>query len=105
MAISLSSLVLGVLLCVTTCNTVNSFAAFSPPQLQIPNFFGGATKKGTLTYTHLEGNGQIWQVSSPSNQKVSIVIDPLASQLDFGKFVSSLLYSCVVISFIITYPL
>ena len=68
----------------SNCNTVNAFAAFSPPQLQIPDFFGVVTKKGTLSYTHLEGNGQIWQVSS-SNQKVSVVIDPLASQLDFGK--------------------
>lgn len=82
MTISLSSFILGVLLCMTS-HTVNAFAAFSPPQLQIPDFFGVATKKGTLTYTHLEGNGQLWQVSS-SNQKVSLVIDPLASQLDFG---------------------
>ena len=88
MSISLSSFLLGVLLCMSNCNTVNAFAAFSPPQLQTPDFFGVATKKGTLTYTHLEGNGQIWQVSS-SNQKVSVVIDPLASQLDFGKCILS----------------
>ena len=100
MTISISSFLLGVLLCITTCSTVDAFAAFSPPQLQIPDFFGVTTKKGTLTYTHLEGNGQIWQVSSPSNEKVSLVIDPLASQLDFGKCVSSLylvfIYHCIV---------
>lgn len=42
----------------------------------------------TFSYTHLEGNGQLWQVSSNNgnnnNKKISIVIDPLASQLDFG---------------------
>ena len=101
MAISISSFILGFILCITNCSTVDAFAAFSPP-LQIPDFFGGvATKKGTLSYTHLEGNGQIWQVSSPSNEKVSLVIDPLASQLDFGKCVSSLylvfIYHCICI--------
>lgn len=67
-----------------------SSLAFTPQRLQLPNLFNGgsSTKKGTFTYTHLEGNGQLWQVSNNNakqqQQKVSIVIDPLASQLDFG---------------------
>ena len=85
----------------SNCNIVNSFAAFSPPQLQMPDFFGVATKKGTLTYTHLEGNGQLWQVSS-SNQKVSLVIDPLASQLDFG---TCIFFASRVIIFIVLYSI
>lgn len=41
--------------------------------------------KSTFTYTHLEGNGQLWQIDGPGERTaVSIVIDPLASQLDFG---------------------
>jgi hypothetical protein len=48
-------------------------------------------------YTHLEGNGQLWQIDAPSDNGsptndeedataalVSVVVDPLASQLDFG---------------------
>lgn len=58
--------------------------AFSP-QLQLPNFLNGqaSTNKGTFSYTHLECNGQLWQVKS-GNRQVSLVVDPLASQLDFG---------------------
>jgi len=55
------------------------------PQLQLPNFLNGVTSasKGTFSYTHLEGNGQLWQAKS-GNSQVSLVVDPLASQLDFG---------------------
>lgn len=55
------------------------------PQLQLPNLFSEfrPTSKGTFSYTHLEGNGQLWQVKS-GNSQVSVVVDPLASQLDFG---------------------
>lgn len=56
------------------------------PQLQLPSFFSeltSPTSKGTFSYTHLEGNGQLWQVKS-GNSQVSLVVDPLASQLDFG---------------------
>lgn len=55
------------------------------PQLQLSNFLNGppSTKKGTFSYTHLEGNGQLWQAKS-GNSQVSLVVDPLASQLDFG---------------------
>ncbi len=45
-------------------------------------------------YTHLEGNGQLWQIDAPpangnpndreDARVVSVVVDPLASQLDFG---------------------
>lgn len=58
---------------------------FSPPQLQLPNFLNGqaSTRKGSFSYTHLEGNGQLWQATS-GNKQVSLVVDPLASQLDFG---------------------
>ena len=55
-------------------------------QLQLPNFFSeltSPTNKGTFSYTHLEGNGQLWQAKS-GNSQVSVVVDPLASQLDFG---------------------
>eukprot|EP00580_Thalassiosira_gravida_P009206 CAMPEP_0201635114 /NCGR_PEP_ID=MMETSP0493-20130528/7778_1 /ASSEMBLY_ACC=CAM_ASM_000838 /TAXON_ID=420259 /ORGANISM="Thalassiosira gravida, Strain GMp14c1" /LENGTH=344 /DNA_ID=CAMNT_0048107043 /DNA_START=178 /DNA_END=1212 /DNA_ORIENTATION=+ len=60
--------------------------AFSPPQLQLPNFFKPATelKSTTFSYTHLEGNGQLWQATTKRNTQASIVIDPIASQLDFG---------------------
>jgi len=55
------------------------------PQLQIPKFLNGLTSanRGTFSYTHLEGNGQLWQLKS-GNEQVSLVVDPLASQLDFG---------------------
>ncbi|KAL9182686.1 hypothetical protein ACHAXT_013338 [Thalassiosira profunda] len=52
------------------------------PQLQLPDIFNAASKS-TFGYTHLEGNGQLWQAAN-GNTKVSVVIDPLASQLDFG---------------------
>ncbi|KAL7472009.1 hypothetical protein ACHAXS_012327 [Conticribra weissflogii] len=64
--------------------------AFSPQQLipqniQFPNPFNLQPKKSTFTYTHLECNGQLWQISTSKNSKpISIVVDPLASQLDFG---------------------
>lgn len=54
------------------------------PQLQLFNIFNNiARTKSTFSYTHLEGNGQLWQATN-GNTKASIVIDPLASQLDFG---------------------
>jgi len=60
--------------------------AFSPPQLQLSNFFKPATesKSTTFRYTHLEGNGQLWQATTKRNTRASIVVDPIASQLDFG---------------------
>lgn len=62
--------------------------AFSPPKLQLPDFLNpGATiaakKPSTFSYTHLECNGQLWRVSD-GESKASVVVDPLASQLDFG---------------------
>jgi len=59
--------------------------AFSPQQFQLPNILNALTTKtkNTFSYTHLEGNGQIWQASS-ANTRASVVIDPVASQLDFG---------------------
>ena len=66
---------------------------------RIPNFFDNSptpTSKSAFRfrYTHLEGNGQLWQIDSlPANGSpnddedatvVSVVVDPLASQLDFG---------------------
>lgn len=59
--------------------------AFSP-QFKLPNFLDaitGPTNKGTFTYTHLEGNGHLWQVKS-GNSQVSVVVDPQASQVDYG---------------------
>ena len=56
------------------------------PQLQLPSFFSDLatpTTKGSFAYTHLEGNGQLWEAKS-GNTQVSLVVDPLASQLDFG---------------------
>mmetsp|Transcript_13771 Transcript_13771/g.29972 ORF Transcript_13771/g.29972 Transcript_13771/m.29972 type:complete len:337 (+) Transcript_13771:102-1112(+) len=69
--------------------TVDSLAF--APQFQLPNIFNAlanninkiAATKSTFSYTHLEGNGQLWQATN-GNTKASIVIDPLASQLDFG---------------------
>ncbi|KAL7536618.1 hypothetical protein ACHAXR_007294 [Thalassiosira sp. AJA248-18] len=49
----------------------------------LTNNINAATKKQTFSYTHLEGNGQLWQATN-GKTKVSLVIDPLASQLDFG---------------------
>lgn len=63
---------------------ITSAAALSfAPQLRLPNIFNAATKRSTFSYTHLEGNGQLWQASN-GNARVSVVIDPIASQLDFG---------------------
>lgn len=54
------------------------------PQFQLPNILNmAATKQSTFSYTFLEGNGQLWQATNGST-RASIVIDPLASQLDFG---------------------
>ena len=56
------------------------------PQLQLPSFFSdlaAPTTKGSFAYTHLEGNGQLWEAKF-GNTQVSLVVDPLASQLDFG---------------------
>lgn len=40
----------------------------------------------TFKYTHLEANGQLWQIYDNTNADalLSIVLDPIASQLDFG---------------------
>ncbi|KAL7529991.1 hypothetical protein ACHAWF_003194 [Thalassiosira exigua] len=55
-----------------------------PPKLEpIRAFLTTATKKSTFAYTHLECNGQLWQAAN-GNTKATVVIDPLASQLDFG---------------------
>ncbi|KAL3786775.1 hypothetical protein ACHAW5_002976 [Stephanodiscus triporus] len=68
---------------------------------------GGGRAPFGFRYTHLEGNGQLWQIttdgpkrgggdddyddggdgrssSSGSSSSLSVVVDPLASQLDFG---------------------
>lgn len=61
--------------------------AFQTPQLELPtlpNLFNPLSPTTrTFSYTHLECNGQLWQATSGNNE-VSVVIDPLASQLDFG---------------------
>ncbi len=58
------------------------------PTLQLSNLFSGLTNpdvnaKPKFCYTHLEGNGQLWEATN-GNTHVSVVIDPIASQLDFG---------------------
>lgn len=55
---------------------------------QLPNLSNFLTRNGDdaksiFRYTHLEGNGQLWEATNGST-KVSVVIDPIASQLDFG---------------------
>lgn len=82
-------LLLIILLLIAQSNHIVNALAFSP-QLQLPNIFNAvatinaASKtKTTFSYTHLECNGQLWQATN-GNTRVSIVIDPLASQLDFG---------------------
>lgn len=85
--VMLSSSSLYILLLTAAAATIpfNSIAAvdalaFSPPkQLQIPSLF----KRKTFSYTHLEGNGQLWKASHGPNE-VTVVVDPIASQLDFG---------------------
>ena len=58
--------------------------AFKTPQLELPDLFNPfSSSTRTFSYTHLECNGQLWQATN-GNNKVSVVIDPLASQLDFG---------------------
>ena len=59
--------------------------AFAPQKLfEPPTWFKlPLAKKSTFSYTHLECNGQLWQAAN-GNTAVSIVIDPIASQLDFG---------------------
>ena len=47
----------------------------------VPSFSSGA--KPTFTYTHLECNGQLWLLRN-GKSSLSVIIDPLASQLDFG---------------------
>lgn len=79
--------ILPFLLALSSIASSTNALAFSPQQFQLPNIFNAllAPKtKNTFRYTHLEGNGQIWQASSGPNTKASVVIDPLASQLDFG---------------------
>lgn len=58
------------------------------PQLQFSNLFSALTNnisdgKSKFRYTHLEGNGQLWEATN-GNTKISVVVDPIASQLDFG---------------------
>lgn len=75
----------------------DSLSSFSLPR--IPNPFAAMPSVTNMSresafglrYTHLEGNGQIWQVltdgasqSAASAVLASFVVDPLASQLDFG---------------------
>eukprot|EP00581_Thalassiosira_minuscula_P017456 CAMPEP_0183732118 /NCGR_PEP_ID=MMETSP0737-20130205/37558_1 /TAXON_ID=385413 /ORGANISM="Thalassiosira miniscula, Strain CCMP1093" /LENGTH=115 /DNA_ID=CAMNT_0025965037 /DNA_START=32 /DNA_END=376 /DNA_ORIENTATION=+ len=86
---SMTSLLTLSLLLSGTISVVVDSLAFSPSSIQLPSFLNGilpsspsATKK-TLQYTHLEGNGQLWTAAT-NKRKASIVIDPIASQLDFG---------------------
>ena len=44
---------------------------------------GSSSANPTFTYTHLECNGQLWHLRNDKSS-LSVVIDPLASQLDFG---------------------
>lgn len=59
--------------------------AFSLPSRseQLPSNVSRSNTKTTFTYTHLECNGQLWQIDL-GVKTLSIVVDPLASQLDFG---------------------
>lgn len=74
------------ILAATFLPSVEGFA-FQAPQLELPtlpNLFSPlSSSTRTFSYTHLECNGQLWQATN-GNNKVSVVIDPLASQLDFG---------------------
>lgn len=64
-----------------------SVSAFLPPSLHCAQPAFGLEEKAvpantlTFEYTHLEVNGMLWKVSEPD---LSFVIDPIASQLDFG---------------------
>jgi L-ascorbate metabolism protein UlaG (beta-lactamase superfamily) len=57
--------------------------SLSPRSIPIPNILSGVFTTKTFTYTHLECNGQLWQVNC-GDTALSVVVDPLASQLDFG---------------------
>lgn len=57
--------------------------SLSPRSIPLPNILSGIATKNTFTYTHLECNGQLWQVDC-GDRTLSVVVDPLASQLDFG---------------------
>jgi len=63
----------------------NVVAAFSSPAISIKSQPAATspseTTPVTFTYTHLEVNGMIWQVPEAD---VSLVIDPIASELNFG---------------------
>ena len=81
------------ILLASSINPATAFT-FAASQFQLPNIFNDFTSKissggakSTFSYTHLEGNGQLWQATSTKNNaktSVSVVIDPIASQLDFG---------------------
>jgi hypothetical protein len=63
--------------------SVSSLAFGSP--LQLANLFNAMSNnnsdtKSKFSYTHLEGNGQLWEATN-GNTKVSVEIDPIASQL------------------------
>ena len=66
---------------------LSAVVAFSPPVFNTQSAYGlekevsKPVKPLTFQYTHLEVNGMLWQV--PEAQ-VSLVVDPIASQLDFG---------------------
>ena len=62
-------------------------SAFSSPSVPSPLAVGStdsaATEKSTFSfeYTHLEVNGMLWEVP---DENLSIVVDPIASELNFG---------------------
>ena len=88
---SVASAMTAVFALLLAIHTNSAVALAFAPQFRLSNFLNDAASlfktdigdKGTFAYTHLEGNGQLWQASNGKN-RVSLVIDPLASQLDFG---------------------
>lgn len=75
------------LLFVATCllNPVVTSLSFVP-LTTITTAASKSVTQSTFKYTHLEANGQLWQIHDNANAdaSLSIVIDPMATQLDFG---------------------
>lgn len=61
---------------------IQAFSLSSRPE-ELPSIVSRSNSKTAFTYTHLECNGQLWQIDL-GVQTLSLVVDPLASQLDFG---------------------
>ena len=76
------------LLFVATCllNPIVTSLSFVPQTTTTTTAASKSVTQSTFKYTHLEANGQLWQIYDNANAdaSLSIVIDPMASQLDFG---------------------